>query len=210
MRDPLDVARYIFVNDENELRSGWRVLIFIVCFALSAALLSGLREGFATLFPSFAYLRESERERSGAHELVYVFVNALLNLAAAMIASGICARVLERRSFASVGFKLHRRWRTDFTLGSLLGASSLAIAVGIAASAGAVSFIVQTKGPGALARALSITVLFFVVAGATEELVFRGFPFQALDHGLGGVKAITIEQVIAELPRILDPVEARS
>src|SRR5215468_2469976 len=145
MRDPLDVARYIFVNDENELRSGWRVLIFFVVSLLTAALLTGLTEGFATLFPSFGYLRESARDRSGSREFIYLFVKNLINLASAMIASAFCARVLERRSIASVGFKLHIRWRRDFALGSLLGGSSLAIAVGIIASVGAVTFVVQNR-----------------------------------------------------------------
>lgn len=205
MRDPLDVARYIFVNDENELRSGWRVLAFVACVIISAALLTGLKEVFATLIPSFAYLRDSERARSASQQLVYLVVSNVINLAAAMIASGFCARLLERRSLASVGFKLHPRWRRDFALGSLLGGSSLAIAVGIIATVGAVSFVVQTRKPGDLAQGLAITALFFVVAGATEELVFRGFPFQAFVHGLGGARAIAITAFLFGIAHITNP-----
>ena len=205
MRDPLDVARYIFVNDENELRSGWRVLIFVVVFAMSAALLTGLINGFAALFPSLAPAVQTEAERPTSRQFVFLGINNLINFLAAMIASGFCARVLERRSLASVGFKLHKRWPRDFTLGSLLGGSSLAIAVGIIASVGAVTFVVQNRNPGDLARGLTISVLFFIIAGATEELVFRGFPFQAFVHNLGGARAIAITSFLFGIAHITNP-----
>jgi len=67
-----------------------------------------------------------------------------------------------------------------------MGAAALAIAVGIAVAAGAVSFEVQTRSVAQVARGFIIVFLFFLIAGATEELIFRGFPFQALVHNLGG------------------------
>jgi membrane protease YdiL (CAAX protease family) len=197
MSDPLDVARYVFINDENELRSGWRVLIFVFCFVIVAALLTGLTMAFAALFPSLDYLRREE--------LALLAGSNLGNLAAALIASAICAGVLERRRLGSVGFKLHRSWLKDFALGSLMGAASLAIAVGIAAGVGSLSFDVQTRGFGALARGFVITSFFFVVAGATEELIFRGFPFQALVHNLGGPGAVAISSLIFGLAHLSNP-----
>ena len=197
MSDPLDVARYIFINDESELRSGWRVLVFVFCFVIVAVLLTGLTMAFAALFPSFDYLRREE--------LALLAGNNLSNLAAALIASAVCAGVLERRRLGSVGFKRHRRWLRDFALGSLMGAASLAIAVGIAAGVGALTFDVQTRGFAALARGFVITSLFFVVAGATEELVFRGFPFQALAHNQGGAIAVVITSLLFALAHVTNP-----
>ena len=197
MSDPHDVARYIFINNENELRSGWRVLVFVFCFAIAAALLTGLTMAFAALFPSLNYLRREE--------LVLLAGSNLSNLAAALIASAVCAGVLERRRLGSVGFKLHRNWLRDFSLGSVLGAASLAIAVGIAAGVGAVTFDVQTTGFARLALGFVITSLFFVIAGATEELVFRGFPFQALAHNQGGVIAVVITSLLFTLAHVTNP-----
>jgi len=198
MSDPLDVAKYIFINDENELRSGWRVLAFLICFIIVASLLTGLTAAIEILFPSITFLTvdPSGPEYLRPHEWIYLGVNNLKNLAAAVIASVVCARTLERRSLGSVGFKLHRRWSRDFGLGSLIGAASLAIAVGVAASAGAFAFDVQTRGWQPLVRGATIAFLFFLVAGATEELLFRGFPFQALVHNLGGAKAVVITSLL--------------
>lgn len=197
MSDPLDVARYIFVNDENELRSGWRLLAFFICFIIAAALLTGLTRAFAMLFPSIAHLRSLQS--------VDLIVNNVTNLAAAVIASAICARVLERRSFGSVGFRLHRRWLRDFALGSLMGAASLAIAVGIAASVGALTFYVHTRELASLMRGFVMVSLFFVVAGAFEELIFRGFAFQALVHNLGGARAVAITSLLFGLAHVSNP-----
>src|SRR5262249_18309419 len=44
-----------------------------------------------------------------------------------------------------------------------------------------------------------------VIAGATEELVFRGFPFQALVHNLGGARAIAITAFLFGIAHITNP-----
>jgi membrane protease YdiL (CAAX protease family) len=207
MSDPHDVARYIFINDQNELRSGWRVLAFVICFIIVALLLTGLTKAFATLFPSLDFLvvEPSGPEYLSRQKLIHLGVSNVSNLAAAVTASAICARALERRSLGSVGFRLHRGLPRDFTLGSLMGAASLAIAVGIAASAGALTFDVQTREWAPLVRGVMIASLFFVIAGATEELIFRGFPFQALVHNLGGARAVAVTSLIFGLAHVSNP-----
>jgi membrane protease YdiL (CAAX protease family) len=97
---------------------------------------------------------------------------------------------------------MHRGWLKDFTLGSLMGAASLAIAVGIAAGAGALTFDVHTRELAALMRGFVMVSLFFVIAGAFEELIFRGFPFQALVHNLGGARAVAITSLLFGLAHV--------
>lgn len=207
MSDPLDVARYIFINDESELRSGWRVLAFFAVLIVAVLLLTGLAKAFATLFPSLSFLIAEPAGSDGlsGRELITSVVSNFRNLAAAAIASGFCSRVLERRSFGSVGFRVHRGWSRDFGLGSLMGAASLAIAIGIAVTAGALSFEVQTRSGVQIARSFMMVFLFFLVAGATEELIFRGFPFQALVHNLGGAMSVIITSVLFGLAHLSNP-----
>jgi len=206
MREPLEVARYIFMNDENELRCGWRVLAFFFVFFVAVSLLSGLTKAFSTLFPSFkAWLAEpSQSEPLDGPALISVGITNLRNLTAAVVASAFCARQLERRSFGSIGFKPHRGWLRDFGLGWSMGAASLTVAVGIAAAAGSMSFDVHTTNVGFLAHGFAIVALFFLLSGATEELVFRGFPFQALIHNLGGPVALALTSVIFGLAHLLN------
>ena len=44
-------ASDIFLNEEGELRSGWRVLIFFILFVLAAILINTLLDGLASVFP---------------------------------------------------------------------------------------------------------------------------------------------------------------
>jgi len=207
MSEPLDVARYIFMNEEGELRSGWRILAFFLFFILAASLLMALTKAFTTLFPSLNSLvaEPIASESLSRSVLISLFVGNLSNLAAAVIASAISARMLERRSLASIGFKPHRKWQRDFLLGNVMGASALAIAVGIAVAASTITFSVHTRETGAVARGFAIAFFFFLIAGAFEELIFRGFPFQALVHNLGGAAAVAITSVLFGLAHLSNP-----
>jgi CAAX protease family protein len=207
MSEPLDVARYIFMNEESELRSGWRILAFFLFFILAASLLMALTKVFGTLFPSlnFLFAEPIGSESLTRNGLISLFVGNLRNLAAVVIASAISARMLERRSFASIGFKLHRKWQRDFFMGCAMGAAALAIAVGIAVAANTITFSVQTRNVAIALLGFVIAFLFFLIAGATEELIFRGFPFQALVHNLGGVAAVGVTSVLFGLAHLANP-----
>jgi membrane protease YdiL (CAAX protease family) len=207
MSEPLDVARYIFMNEEGELRSGWRILAFFLFIILAASLLMALTKVFSTLFPSLNSLlaEPTASDSLGRSGLISLYVSNLRNLAAAAVASAVSARMLERRSFASIGFKLHRNWQRDFALGCAMGAAALAIAVGIAAALETITFSVQTRNLAVLSQGLAVTFVFFLIAGATEELIFRGFPFQALVHNLGGFAAVAITSVLFGLAHLANP-----
>ncbi|HXF39240.1 MAG TPA: CPBP family intramembrane glutamic endopeptidase [Blastocatellia bacterium] len=197
MSDPPGVARRIFMNEESELRCGWRVLAFVFVFVVAEMLLAGLIKVAGMLFPALSFISDQRISGEGltARGVLVLFVNTARDLSAALIATIICAHGLEHRGLASVGFKVHRGWFKDFSLGSLIGGCSLAIAVGVSAVAGAVTFNVRAEDLGMLGLGLLITFGFFLAAGAFEELLFRGFAFQALTHNLGGAAAIGITAV---------------
>lgn len=204
MSDPLDVARYIFINDENELRSGWRVLTFVLFAAILEIILAGFIKTLATLFPSLKFIaaESADGENLTASGLIVLGVNSGRDFASAVVATAICARWFERRSFGSVGLRRHKGWLKDFALGSLMGSSALAVAVGIAAMSGALIFDVRNQSVLTLAQGLIVTFIFLVISAATEELMFRGFPFQALTHNLGGAVAIGLTAVFFGLAHL--------
>lgn len=204
MIDPIHAARNIFINDESELRSGWRVLIFFLLFLLAAILLNTLLDAAASLSPAardFLSGPDGEAEAS-ARVFAYYALGQITNLVAVLAASALSARLFERRSLASVGYKLHRGWTSDFAFGSLIGAASLALVVGIEAAAGAASFDVQARGGWFLVQAFLFLFFFFLAAGAVEELLFRGFPFQALLHNDGPFVAVAVTSILFGLAHI--------
>ncbi len=193
-----DRLNAIFINGESELRSGWRILVFVIVFAVAAMLVSGVAATLAALIPSLKVLTgESlpDTPLASRYQLLASVIGQAETVAIALIASFVCARWLERRTLASVGYKPHRGWVKDFALGSLLGAASLALAVGIEAATGALYLSPQTPGAGALATSFAYLFVYFLMAAAVEELLFRGFPFQALAHNLGGAAAIAFTSI---------------
>ncbi|HXU08811.1 MAG TPA: hypothetical protein VN743_07410, partial [Blastocatellia bacterium] len=171
MSEPPGVARRIFMNGESELRCGWRVLAFVFVFIVAEMLLAGLIKVAGTLFPVLSFISDQRAsvEALSARGVLLLYVNAARDLSATLIATFICAHGLEHRSLASVGYKLHRGWFKDLSLGSLIGGCSLAIAVGVATVAGALAFNVRAEDPGVLGVGLLITFGFFLAAGAFEE-----------------------------------------
>jgi membrane protease YdiL (CAAX protease family) len=150
------------------------------------------------LIPTFRnLLRPPENSMNAGWTQVLQF--GLLNvvsLLSVLIANGVCARWLERRSFASTGFQFHKGWWRDFALGLALGAVTLTIAVGIAAASRATYFTLNNSDYTALAQAFIFFFIFFLLAAANEEALVRGFAFQALEHNLGAVVAISVTSAI--------------
>jgi hypothetical protein len=205
-----DGIKWSFINDEGELRSGWRVLAFVVMFILASFFITAVVVVIGRFIPEIGrYLdRPVGSETATSHLLINSSLDRLIALISAIIATAIAARTLEHRSFASVGFKLHKGWVRDFALGSAWGAATLAFAVLVAAGAGATFFREQQTSPEAVAGGFLFLFFFFLVAGAFEELLFRGFIFQAFDHNLGPLAAIALTSIPFGLVHLGNPAAA--
>jgi CAAX protease family protein len=195
MNEFADFVRKVFVNNEAELRSGWRVLAFTILYAVTATLISGLLSTLVLLIPSLGFLT-ARPDLSGpvnGLDLVLLIFFQMLSLIAIVIATAISTLLLERRSVGSVGFKAHRGWMRDAAFGVFLGSATLSFTIALIKLAGAVRF--ETRGLGRASEFLPSAfaiVFFFMIAAAVEELMFRGFPFQALVHNIGPGWAIGI------------------
>jgi membrane protease YdiL (CAAX protease family) len=197
----------IFINHESELRSGWRILLFALAFAFAAMFVNGIAAVLAMLVPSLGVLAGQglpDTPTANRYQLIAALITQGKTIAVALVASLICARLLERRTLASVGFKRHRGWAKDFALGSAIGGASLALAVGLEAATSAVHLAPQVTNASAVATHLAYLFVYFLLAAAVEELVFRGFPFQALVHNLGGFAAIALTSIFFGLAHIFN------
>ena len=188
----------LFVNDEGELRSLWRVLVFILVFQVVFWVIGGFLGVLAIIQPAFKELlirAQNPVGRSWPFLLVFL-ITQVVTVVAVLVANGVCARWLERRSFASTGFKLHPRWWRDFLLGSLLGGATLAVAVAIAATAGATRLQVSNADGIILLQSFGVLFVLLLISAANEEALVRGFAFQAVDHNLGPAVAVAATSVI--------------
>lgn len=125
--------------------------------------------------------------------------------AALIIASALCARYLERRTLASVLFKLHRGWLRDLGLGCALGALSIGSAVALELAAKTVALKARGFDTKHIVFGFVLLSIMFLIAAAVEEMVFRGFLFQALVHNIGPAGSVVITSALFGLAHLNNP-----
>lgn len=166
--------KQVFFNSAGRLRSGWRVIIFIlVYFALLFVLSTLVRVGYAV------GLRLAPGRNLGAFTEDLIF--RLILLVSALLAGFVCTRWLERLPWRALGLTLHTHWGRDFVIGSLIGVASLALATGIAALAGGLRFNASPRTMlMQVVQTLVLSAVLFIFAALAEEALFRGYPLQTL------------------------------
>ncbi len=174
--------KLIFFNSAGRLRSGWRLLLFVVVYWLLFALLTLLGHLGSTVA-----LRALGRGLIG---YVNNFIFRLELLFAALGAGYFCTRLLEGLPWRALGLWFHARWLRDLLVGSAIGVASLTVATAIATAGGGLTF--TFAGRAALPRVgqtFVFSAVLFVIAALAEEALFRGYPLQTLTRarlvGLG-------------------------
>jgi membrane protease YdiL (CAAX protease family) len=198
--------RKVFVNDEGELRCGWRAACFIACLYVVARLMGGMVSLAGVFVPSIRHFIEPPAAlESPERSLLRFGVESAVSSGAAILATYICAAKLEHRTVGSVGFGLHRGWGRLFVVGSLLGAGTLGVGIAVEAAMGSATFGNQHHSAVQLLSGFGEVFIVFVMAAALEELVFRGFAFQALLHNTGPAVAIATMSVLFGLAHLGNP-----
>jgi uncharacterized protein len=111
----------------------------------------------------------------------------------ALLTLVVVGRLIERRTFAELGFG--RGFLRDMGIGLALGAGIISLVIGLLALFG----WYQVVGPGALVGAglatnLSVILLFLLIA-VFEEVAFRGLLFRLVENGLGSWGALIVSAI---------------
>jgi membrane protease YdiL (CAAX protease family) len=166
--------KQVFINSAGRLRSGWRLLIFVLIFVILSLLFGAVTRKFFDVAVRFV-------PSSGVARYLENVIFRLIFLIVALLAGFICTRFLEGLPWRALGLWLHTRWARDFLFGSVIGIVSLALATAIATAGGGLSFAISPRA--ALVRVLLTLVfsaLLFILAALAEEALFRGYPLQTL------------------------------
>jgi membrane protease YdiL (CAAX protease family) len=175
----------VLKNDAGRLRSGWRLLLFIVvtsAFAFGA-------------FQASGYLPVS---------VAPLWREVLVSLIALLGASWLLMSRVERLPLAALGLPLGAGAVRATVSGLLVGTAVIASVVIVFALLGWVRWVPQSGG-GSYAGALLRFGGFFFVAAFGEELLARGYPLQVLAEGLGGGWAIGLTSVAFGLLHLGNP-----
>lgn len=167
----MDLEKIIF-NPVGRLRSGWRVIVFVLVFiALMILVGTFLRVVYAIYLMVLPGLLPGRYSQEIILRFSFLF--------SAVAAGILCTRWLEGLPAKALGLSLHHRWMRDLSIGSALGVASFALAALIAAIGGGLGF--TFSGRELLIQAgqtLLFSAILFLVAGLAEEALFRGYPLQ--------------------------------
>jgi membrane protease YdiL (CAAX protease family) len=166
----------ILLNEKHELRSGWKFVAFVILF-----LLFWVASGIAI---SVLYARSNLPET----ELTFLYLNEFALFTAAVGALLLSIRFIDHRPLRAFGIGFLPTWHLDLATGLALASAMLAVLLAGCYIFGHVN--IQWSARQFPASTILYTFGLLLLAAATEEIVFRGFPLQILAEGMGQWPAV--------------------
>lgn len=183
----------IFLAADGRLRAGWRFFLSVAVFIL-AAIIAGTVAGIV--------MGPRAKGFDPAFEAVYQGALVPLLLGGFFLLLRNLDRIRER-PLASMGMGVDRRWLRETLVGFGFAVGLIALGVAAIAVLGNLTFRFEVNAPSLIKTAILFWTLGF--ASLSEELVFRGYPFQRLVEGAGRVIAILILSALFGAAHIGNP-----
>jgi uncharacterized protein len=165
----MEVHNFFFGKD-GHLRSGWRATFFAVAFLVCAQLLE-------LTASAVTHLTGGLRGGFWGDVLPFVIGAVVLFSSATLVGWG-CGAIFEESPFSALGWWPHRGWFKNALLGSLLGAASLLLGAGLTAITRGIRFSFNSTSGSTIGKTAIVSLVIFVIAGAAEESLFRGYALQ--------------------------------
>ncbi|HEY0036794.1 MAG TPA: CPBP family intramembrane glutamic endopeptidase [Longimicrobium sp.] len=163
-RAPRTTAEFLFQGPYG-LRAGWRLALYALLFVVVTRVLA--------VAVAAAGMSQSMLATTSAP------------LFGALVAGWVMVRVVDQRPVGALGFAAEPAGLKDSAVGTLAGGAMLGAAVVLLAVAGTARWVAEPGTVSEYVAALGRALLFFWVAAALEEVLFRGYPFQVLVQGIG-------------------------
>lgn len=166
-------------NNENRLRTGWRLLLQFVLLLLMTGLLSLVILPVAKL-------------RGGDEKITILQIAPFL---ATLLSVYLARRFLDKRSFTSLGLHSDGAVR-DLLFGFALGGTVMLFLFGVEWAAGWLKSPEWRGGEGGMIVAVSVTLAYYVMIGVQEELLARGYWLQNLAESMNIGWAVALSSLI--------------
>jgi len=167
----MNYLQAIFVNRHSELRSGWRIVLFLlIMVGVIAALLSVLDSiGMTSRFLGRASL-----------------------LAGILVATYVMTKFVNKKPFGAVGLFLYDRTLKDLGLGFLLGFLMVGGIFMAEYSVGYVEITRRELAGGDVLLAVGAALALFGISAFVEEALFRGYIFQTTIQAVSFLPAMLL------------------
>jgi len=201
------VLRRFFIR-EGRLHPGWRVtLYFIVTLAgmlaqmpivaIYAACLALSGRSLETVLPELEKL-----------PLALTLPATAVQLGVILLLTYLFRRFLDRQSFTSLGFARRLGWLWETGFGFILGFVLIGGIFFIEWAGGWLTLgdgVWRFQALGSALRMLAGYWALFILAGASEEIMFRGYILQNLREWPGTILAVVISSILFGLVHGLNP-----
>lgn len=181
-------VRHLFYGP-RKLRAPWRILLFLtvsLAVAVSLSFVVGL------LLP-----RPADR-------LWSIGISTLVATLALLTASAVMMRGVEREPLTALGL-VPRDLARDWNQGAFIGGAFMAVVIAAQAALGWLGFQTEPGGLWEWLEHVANLGLVLAVAAASEELLFRGYPFQVLVEGIGAWPAVVVSSALFGGIHIFNP-----
>jgi len=175
----------IFFNSyQNRIRSGWRVLIYFTLLLATLSLTNLILNNLISIL---------------------IFRNLIGFLVIPGIILGslwLAGRFLDHRKFNDFGFNLSRRWWLDFIFGITLSALLICIVFLFEKAMGWITIVdyFQNQKEGYIGMPFVIPLImgliFYIIVGFYEEILFRVYPITNLSEGLNKKNSMENKAII--------------
>ena len=131
-------------------------------------------------------------------------VEMYVELAAAIGATAIMVRSIDRRSWGAVGMdRTAARWR-PLLFGWCVGTAAIGFTCVALAAAGLLHFVPATTGASWIGAAVRVT-LVLVAAALAEEMIFRGYLLTVVKESVGARAAVVLTSGVFGLVHLTNP-----
>jgi membrane protease YdiL (CAAX protease family) len=189
------MLKKIFLNvDEQRLRTGWRLLLFLMLVPVTSRLLN------LALRPLFGETLDDQLVR-------WLFRGVIVIIAATLVV-WIGRRYLDRKTFVSLGVRIDRLAAWDILAGFVLSGVMVGIAFAILLYADLLEVQEIGWNGGGWAAVVDLFLWFMAIGAAvawSEELGFRGYILQNLGEGIGLVWAVVVSCILYGFMHMSNP-----
>jgi membrane protease YdiL (CAAX protease family) len=188
--------RTFWLNRQGEIRAGWRMLAYGGLTILLALPVLRL----------YSYLSKAE-DRAGSDRL---FTSVSLLLYTALCAATLLPALLlllrvDKRPVAYLGFAPHERLWIEIRQGLVQGLFLVTLIFFIGWGTGWLRVSWSNMLGVAAIWQTGFYLTYFVLAAAFEELLWRGYAFQALVQGIGKISAVAISAALFGVAHLANP-----
>jgi membrane protease YdiL (CAAX protease family) len=188
--------KFIFFNENDRLRSGWRALIFFITFFLL---------GGAFIFAAIKLLEGLPIGLSIGSFLPITIPFAISSIIA-IILGWVYGKFFEGLPFRALGCAFRSKWFVHFVAGSLIGAMSIGCAVIVAVIGGGMTLKFNYDSPSsAIWSTLTVTLAVLGIGALSEETLFRGYLLQTLVRSKQMIAGIAITSLLFAFAHMGNP-----